>query len=203
MNWLIARQKDAHLVEQALYASGKALYVANRFELKCQHVLPALKLADAVRLAAAFPARDADDDPVEAVKRFFAERPDHKPPGDTLEDLEPGPLLGMSKDEAAVLAAARQARGEIAHHGADIGSLDCFDHPRMIEFLRRLRGWVADVAAGDAIVTCWLHTIEEKEPLPSHMSDRLGGAVDRFVFGHIPPEWLNDEADAGANLGLP
>jgi hypothetical protein len=198
MSWLVVRPKNAYLVEQALYASGKALYVANRFEWKLQHVLRALKLADAIKGAEALHASEAadGDEAVSArVERFFVEWPDHKVPGDAPKDTELGPSLGVSESEAALLRTARQARNEIMHQGADIGSLDSFDQTSMNTFLRRLRRWVADLAAADALVTSWLHVIEEKDPLPSHMLSDYSDAVDRFVFEHIPVGWREDEAD--------
>jgi hypothetical protein len=167
--------------------------------VEVQHVLSALKLADAIEGAEALHAGEAadGDEPVAArVERFFAEWPGRKMPGDAPNDTERGPMLRMSESEAAVLRAGRQARSEIVHHGANIGSLDSFDHARMNDFLRELRKWVADLAVGDAIVTGWLHVIEEKEPLPSYAHSDYPGAVDRFVFEHIPLEWLEDEADA-------
>jgi hypothetical protein len=193
MSWPVARPEDVHLVEQALFASGKALYVANRFEWKCRHVLSALTLADAIKGAEALHANEAvdADEPVAArVERFFAEWSDHKMPVDARKDTKQGSPLTMSESDAALLRAARQARGEIMHRGADIGPLDHFDQSRMNEFLRQLRKWVADLAAGDAIVTDWLQAIEEQQQLPSHTRSGHPDALDRFVFEHIPPGWL-------------
>jgi hypothetical protein len=199
MSWPVAPPKDVYLVQQALFASGKALYVANRFEWKCQHVLSALTLADAIKGAEALHANEAldADEPVAArVERLFAEWSDRQMPVDAPRDTKQRSSLGMSESEAAVLRAARHARSEIMHHGADIGPLDYFDQARMNEFLRQLRKWVAELAAGDAIVTDWLHAIEERTPLPSYTHSDHIGAVDRFVFEHVPLEWLADGADA-------
>ncbi|MET7305263.1 hypothetical protein [Embleya sp. NPDC005575] len=56
----------------------------------------------------------------------------------------------------------------------------------LIEHARRLRGAVADLAAGDNLISQWCFGIEEPgEPQPRHLIDAYPAMVDAWVFGHF------------------
>lgn len=187
MGWSVGYRPpaEADLIDEILLAAGKALYLANVFEAKCKAVLRA---ADFVQIAEA--------DPVQSLEEVAARLPRPKMLDATLRDLSSRLGIDMSGQQSSALTKARLARNYIAHEGAAaIGDLGSYNVPGMLGALRRLRAAVADLANGDNIVSAWVYQIEEpREPLPSIPADYLA-LVDRWVFGHVPPEWLDTSSE--------
>lgn len=91
-----------------------------------------------------------------------------------------------------MLTRARIARNYIAHEGAAaLGDLGGYNVQHMLDALRVIRSSVADLAKADNIVSGWVFGIQEpREPIPG-IADSYAELVDDWIFGHMPPEWLD------------
>jgi hypothetical protein len=100
MNWSVGAQSpDSDLIDVALLAAGKALYLCNRFETKCHHALKLMYIAEGMM-----------SDPVVSLEEFIGSLPPDKMLNATLKDIgnveARTNLVGMSEDDQAVLTKA-------------------------------------------------------------------------------------------------
>jgi len=177
-----------------MLAAGRALYVCNQFEAKCRVILRNMHIID--RIAS---------DPVASLAEAFNDLPSSpKMLGGTLKEIKAkAEAFGVTEAQLEVLVKAKDARNMIAHEGADIGPLYNVRSKDILQVLQRLRSAVADVAAGDNIVSTWIYYIEEpREPVP-HIKFTYSDLIDRWVFGHLLGE---DDSSSWAIIfhqGLP
>jgi hypothetical protein len=183
MGWSIGYRLpyESDLIDEILLATGKALYLANRFEAKCSYVLRIANLVDVIK---GDPVLSLED----AVSRLSADQM----LGRTLRDLSSRADMGMTPDKSAKLTRARLARNYIGHKGAAaLGDLYGYNVQEMLDALRALQANVRDLAAGDNLVSEWIFQIEEpREPTPSVREAYLE-LVDDWIFGHMPENWLD------------
>src|SRR4051794_7307691 len=108
MGWSLSWRKlrNPELVDAVMLIGGKALYLANAFEYKCQYLLRIRNLTESLQ-----------NDPVIALEEAIAALPRDKMLGATLIDLSKGHPFG-GKEHLDRLAKAREARNYIAHQGA-------------------------------------------------------------------------------------
>jgi hypothetical protein len=180
MSWSVGNglPPESDLIDEILLAAGKALYLANCFESKCQGVLRAAHVTDII-----------EADPVISLEQIGAKLPKPKMLDGTLQDLSPH----MSQAELTVLQKARLARNYIAHEGAAaIGPLSSRNVRAMLNALRGLRAAVIDLAGDDNIVSEWIYFFEEPREAMAGLGDDYLDRIDRWVFGHLPREWLDD-----------
>ena len=154
---------------------GRALYVAQAFEEKCQTLVRYGEMAGMIE---ANPDIKLDD--------LIAQTPADQLLARTLARL--ATLLPGAQGQAeTVLTPAREARNYIAHectlfaiHSARVTSL----HERMI----RLRVEVAKLTAGDNVISTWLYQIAEwKESTPTFLIASYPTMIDEWVFGPVLP----------------
>jgi hypothetical protein len=183
MPWTIGWdvEPEADLIREILGATGKALYLSNRFEAKCKGI---------VRIANLWAMLDAD--PVATLVEVASRLPPEKMLGSVLADLFTHPEMGVTQQECAALIKAKDARNWLAHEGAaTLGDLYGYDVQRMLDALRMLRIKVSDLVAGDSIVSAWEYMIEEPgEPLPA-ITRFYAELVDDWIFGGMPTAWLD------------
>lgn len=177
MNWCLGWQPppESELIDAVLLAAGRALYVCNRFEANCRLVLRSMQIVD--KLIA---------DPVDSVEETFTNLPNPKMLGGALELIEAkADLWEVTEENLAILKKGKDDRNAIAHEGAYVGSLYSVKSQKLIDSVARLRSAVADVAAGDNIVSTWLYKIEEpREPVP-YIRVNYSDLIDEWVFGHF------------------
>lgn len=163
------------LVDLALFAIGKALYLANHYEASCKHIL---RIGNLVR--------GIEQDPDASLDELVANLAADRMLGGVLHDLKTRfPELGGSQAEVhQVLNAGREGRNFVAHEG---GLLSDLESPREVlaEHLSRLRFAVWDVAQADNIVSAWAYEICEKEPAPRHWIAEYPSRVDSWIFGGV------------------
>src|SRR2546421_397443 len=99
--------------------------------------------------------------------------------GGTLERIKArAEAFGVTEAQLEALVKAKDARNLIAHEGVDIGPLYSVRPRGILQFLQKLRSAVADVAAGDNIVSTWIYYIEEpREPVP-HIRSTYPDLID-------------------------
>jgi hypothetical protein len=178
---------ESDLIDEILLAAGKALYLANEFEVKCKFVLTVAYAEEALKA-----------DPVIALQEelmrehLSAKVPRRKRLHGILRDLTTVPP-GIREHESLALERARDARNYIAHEAARaIGGLEGKNVQHMLVALRKLHTEVINLANGDYIVSSWAHQIEEPDA-PFWSSAENLEWVEHWVFGHIPSEWLDDD----------
>ncbi|WP_092544483.1 hypothetical protein [Actinoplanes derwentensis] len=161
------------LAEELLLAAGKALYLANAFETKCQYVLRILNLVQIV-----------ESDPVLTLEQAFAALPQDKMLAATVQDIT-GYQLSSDMAKMDLLHRARRARNFIAHEGMSTGPIWGLHRQTIIEHTGRLRAAVADLAAGDNVVSAWCYEIDEKEPAPRDFTSAYPDMVATWIFGRL------------------
>lgn len=132
--------QDPGLVDAAMLATGKALYLANAFESKCKYILQFLKLTDFL-----------DKNPGCAHPDALAHIAQTKMLGATLKEMTAF-TAEVTAANAAALDKAREGRNFIAHESA-LGSICEILSVAVAEHLPRLRTAVRNLAAGDGIVS--------------------------------------------------
>lgn len=200
MGWSLGWQPpDSDLVDVALLAAGKALYLCNSFEAKCRSVLRAMHIAEVM---IAHPDRDAD--PIASLEELIRSLPLGKTLHGTLNNIEArANLVGMSEDDRSALTKAREARNFIAHEGANIGSLYRVSAQHTVHFLTRLRTAVFDLATGDNIVSTWLYYADEpREPAP-YIRVNYPDLIDLWIFGDLADNENNPTWSLIYHQGLP
>jgi hypothetical protein len=177
MGWSLGvRLPESEITDAAMLAAGRALYICNQFEAKCRIVLRNMQIID--RIAS---------DPVASLAETFSDLPSSpKMLGGTLEKIKAkAEAFGVTEAQLGALVKAKDARNLIAHEGVDIGPLYSVRSRDILQVLQRLRSAVADVAAGDNIVSTWIYYIEEpREPVP-HIRSTYPDLIDRWVFSHL------------------
>ncbi|WP_162641518.1 hypothetical protein [Streptosporangium sp. 'caverna'] len=189
MSWSLSRLKprEPELLDATFLSAGRALYLANEFESKCQFVLRISNLISVVQ-----------DDPVLSLQEAISSLPREKMLGATLKDLTQHTLGGFDSEDIDVLDKARKARNFIAHEGVAIGAMWVARSNKILDHIIRLRAAVTDLAHGDNIISQWCHGIEEpKEPLPRFFVEAYPSMIDNWVFGHFGE--LLDVLDSGGS----
>ncbi|GII67370.1 hypothetical protein Skr01_74550 [Sphaerisporangium krabiense] len=177
MSWSLSRLKprEPELLDATFLSAGRALYLANAFESKCQFVLRISNLIAVVQ-----------DDPVLSLQEAISSLPGEKMLGPTLKELTQHALGGFNSEDIDVLDKARKARNFIAHEGVAIGAMWAARSNQILDHMLRLRAAVTDLAHGDNIISQWCHGIEEpKGPLPSFFIEAYPTMIDNWVFGHF------------------
>jgi hypothetical protein len=182
VGWLLGYKPplDAKLLDAAMLALGRALYLCSTFEDKCRFILQVMQAEELIQ------ERTTSDDPVGSLEELFSHLPRLKMLGGTIADIiARAELLRMSEEEQVALTRAKNARNFIAHDAKDIGALDSVRREHVAEFISKLRAAVADVAAGDNFVSKIVFRIEERwEPIP-HVAVNYVDLIDLWVFGHL------------------
>ncbi len=177
MGWFLGvRMPESEITDAPMLAAGRALYVCNQFEAKCRIVLRNMQIIDRI-----------SSDPVASLAEIFNGLPSSpKMLGGTLEKIRAkAEAFGVTEAQLQALVKAKDARNLIAHEGIDIGPLYTVRPRDIVQVLQRLRSAVADVAAGDNIVSTWIYYNEEpREPVP-HIRSTYPDLIDRWVFGHL------------------
>ncbi|WP_225826849.1 hypothetical protein [Streptomyces naphthomycinicus] len=176
MGWSLGylKPREPRLLDALFLSAGRALHLANSFESKCQYVLRMAHLAGA-----------AQADPVLDLQEMIANLPPDKMLGGTLRDLS-NTTLGSRASDIGLLDGARKGRNFIAHEGASVGAISHVRQDAILKHSIRLRSAVADLAAGDNVVSRWVFHIEEPDDyLPRDLIDAYPAMVDRWVFGHF------------------
>jgi hypothetical protein len=184
---------ESDLIDEILLAAGKALYLANQFEVKCKFVLTVAYAEEALKNPDSVLALQE-----ELMRGYLATKlsqRNNKPKqlGRILQD--PGTVPpGTSEGESEALEKAREARNHIAHETAGaIGDLEGRSVEHMLTALRRLHAEVIDLAKGDYVVSAWAHQITDRKARLWSSVENLEW-VEYWVFGHIPQEWLDSES---------
>jgi hypothetical protein len=161
--------EEPERVNKFFKSVGKALYVATAFEWKCRYVL---RVAKAVHHY-----QETNDG---AAMLALLQTAKDKMLAPTLGELQRFPIV--EPDDVQVLERAKDARNFIAHEGAGIGPVATASARTISEQTKRLRCEVANLVAGDNIVSAWIYEIEEKEGAPREIQRLYPGWVDRWVF---------------------
>ncbi|MFZ3497191.1 hypothetical protein ACODT5_28875 [Streptomyces sp. 5.8] len=175
MSWSLSRfaPPDPELLDALFLAVGRALHLANAYEDKCQYVL---------RIGNMITAQQAD--PLLTLDEMIVAAPADKMLGGTLHGLASHPM-GVTMD-MDTLHKAREARNFIAHEGASIGYIWSARREAILEHAVKLRAAVADLAAGDNLISQWCHGLEE--PHASQPTDWIAAyptVVDAWVFANL------------------
>ena len=173
MGWSLSPNlpaRDPEAVDAALMAAGRALYLANGFEMKCRFVLRTANLATYV-----------ESHPEATFADALATLARQKCLGPTIAELKP--LPGVEPDEFPLLDKACEARNFIAHEGAAFGYVFSVSAARIGEHLEKLRSAVVNLARGDSLVSRWVYEIEEKEPAPLDVELDYPVVAEAWVFG--------------------
>ncbi|MFB6823699.1 hypothetical protein ACFCXA_19150 [Streptomyces virginiae] len=189
MGWslsLFAPPHEEHL-DALFLAVGRALHLANAYEHKCQYVL---------RIGNMVSASEAD--PILTLDELIAATPADKMLGGTLHSLANHPM-GVTMD-MDTLHKAREARNFIAHEGASIGYIWSARLGTILQHAVKLRAAVADLAAGDNLISQWVHGLEEpRASLPTDWIAVYPDLVDRWVFTDLLallPELAQEQRDS-------
>ena len=185
MSWSLSllQEREPELLDALFQSVGRALYLSNAFEVKCKGVLRVANMVERI-----------EGDPVLTLQELIADLPADKMLGATLKDLAARQQL-LSSSETELLSKAREARNFIAHEGASLGPAWSADSNVILRQATQLRAAVADLAAGDNLVSTWAFAIEEPDALvPMEFVDGYPDRVDRWVFGHFGD--LLDKAEA-------
>jgi hypothetical protein len=179
------RPRNLQAVERFLLAFGKAVHLAARFESKCQFVLR-------VGRGALFSATPGTD----LLSYLMTLKDD--PLARTIAELA---RLGACNEEGVrLLDDARKARNELVHGAGDLGTVYDLSDRRLSMAQDELAARVERLIPGDAMVSRWLHEIEEKEP-PDALTVRLyATAVRHWVFGE--PDVVKEFAAMLAERGI-
>lgn len=176
------RVRESALVDDVLLAAGRALHLANAFEVKCSHVLRMANMAAV-----------SEDDPVAALEEVISRVPADKMLAGTLHDLARH-FTNPNTADIDALNKARLARNFIAHEGAGFGYISSIGRRELLKHAVRLRDAVADLARGDNVISLWcFHINEPREPAPTELFASYPEMVDHWVFGHLT-QLLDDYA---------
>ncbi|MBF0551325.1 MAG: hypothetical protein HQK60_12405 [Deltaproteobacteria bacterium] len=162
--------KEPELLDAFFLALGKALYLANAFESKCQFVL---------RIAKQVYHYKAYDDS-SATMAFMQSLKDNML-GQTINELKLFPEFTPA--DIALLKEAKEARNFIAHESADLGYLSSISAKQLWEHIDRLREEVDKLVAGDNLVSRWVYEIEDKEAAPREIQKNYAQWVQQWIFG--------------------
>lgn len=173
MPWLIGWQEPSFisLANEFFSTLGRALYLANSFEVKCGHIL------QAERIAAKFGESGDADAAVQLVAAM-------KNP--MLADLfkELNKLYPITPENTETLDKARAARNFVAHEGGRIGPLVDTSAKAIQEQIDALRPHIRDLAAGDNLVSLWEWGLQEiGDPPPYGYFRHYPAAIESWVFG--------------------
>lgn len=182
MGWSLDYQnlKYPDQLNKFLLAVGKALYLANAFEYKCQYVLRLGKLVKHIKEGKDFDAA-----------LTLTNKMKDKVLGPTLSEL--GRFPEFNEKDIALLDRAREARNFIAHKGAFI-SLGT-GSKYLQEHLNKLKKEVIALVPGDNLISVWIYEIQEKEAAPSGIQKAYPKWVEKWVFGDYegPQSFLDKE----------
>jgi hypothetical protein len=173
--WSLSYQsiRNPELADALLLAAGKALYLANAFEVKCKSVLKIFNIVEAI-----------ETDPVLSLEQAIAKLPKDKMIGGTLQDILRC-RVGDDSATAELLDKARSARNFIAHEGVAVGAIWGLRTKAVIHHANLLRSAVDDLVAGDNVVSAWCYEIEEKEPAPQVFKAAYPAMANDWVFGQL------------------
>ena len=142
MSWFLNyhSEPDSELSEAALLAVGKALYVANDFEVTCKHVLSVAEMSDYIQ-------ENKVASILEAFNAVFKERFLHG----TIKDF--GKVSDINEKHISILERAKDARNYIAHEGATFFAFN--SQWLIIARLKTLREEVRHLTQGANLVSLW------------------------------------------------
>ncbi|MFD3553864.1 hypothetical protein ACFWWA_17420 [Streptomyces goshikiensis] len=189
MGWSLSLFAPPHqeLLDALFLTVGRALHLANAYEYKCQYVLRVGNMVSA-----------SEADPILTLDELIAATPADKMLGGTLHSLANHPM-GVTMD-MDTLHKAREARNFIAHEGASIGYIWSARLETILQHAVKLRAAVADLAAGDNLISQWVHGLEEPHAsLPADWIALYPDLVDRWVFTDLLallPELAQEQTDS-------
>ncbi len=174
MGWSLSHlpPREPTLVDAALMAAGKALYISNAFESKCRYVLRIAELESYI-----------ESHPEATLPDAIASLSKEKLLGPTIATLKLFPVV--TSDEVSLLEKARDARNFIAHEGAAFGYVFSVREKHIREHLSKLRVAVSQLAQGDDVVSRWVYEIEEKVIAPRGSDSDYLVMVDTWVFNEV------------------
>lgn len=174
MGWSLSLQQplEPELCDAVLFAGGKALYIANAFEKKCQFVL---RIANLESFILNKPQASLAD----AIAALAKDKMLHS----TLVDLSKFPQVQPS--DLTALERAKDGRNFIAHEGALFGMIWEARRRDIEEHVEKLRNAVRGLAEGDNVVSGWVYQIEEKERPPVLFVSGYPEMLEAWVFNHI------------------
>jgi hypothetical protein len=155
-----------------LLAVGKSLYLASAFEGKRKWVLCMAKIVARYE-------QHGDASAAMALAKFMKD----KLLGATITAMRV--FADFQVQDIAILERAKDARNFIAHESARISPLHYASAQHIHEQLARLRTKLDALAAGDNLVSAWVHEIEEKKPAPRGTKAAYPDRLKRWVFGGI------------------
>lgn len=174
-------------IDAVLLILGKAMYLACAYEHKCQYVLRMANLASY-----------AESHPTAPFSEVLASAAHGQRLAPTINGLQM--TICETPEVCATLERARKARNTIAHEGDQFGHIISVTEASTQQYVDMLRPVVADLAAGDSIVSRWVHEIDEREPAPADIAARYPAMVDRWVFGHLEwPVWRQSLSNGTAD----
>lgn len=174
MAWTLHNQPIRNpWADKALLTGGRALYVAQAFERKCQSL---------VRFG--FLVEGLEADPVARLEELISQVPGDTQLGPTLRRLSD--LMPEARGHEEVLSAARIARNYIAHEGVSF-SIHSEKWSDLTEQMLTLRRMVTTLAAGDNLVSAWSFGLHEwKQSTPHALIAAYPAMIDEWVF---EPVW--------------
>lgn len=200
MGWLLGYKPplDVELLDAAMLALGRALYLCSTFEDKCRLVLQVVNVEERIE------ERTTSGDPVDSLEELFSHLPNVKMLARIINELSAkADLLGMNDEDRGVLTRAKDARNFIAHNAKDLGPLNFVRREHVAEFIVKLRTAVAEVAVGDNFISKIIYRIEERgEPIP-YIAVNYADLIDLWVFGHLIRRREPDLWSLLYHMGLP
>ncbi|MGC5564634.1 hypothetical protein ACPYPG_17575 [Streptomyces sp. FR-108] len=193
MSWSLslAAPPETDLLDAFFLATGKALYLANAYERKCQYVL---------RVGNLVTAHQAD--PSLALEEIIAAAPADKLLGGTLHGLA-AHTMGQAMD-MSVLHKAREARNFIAHEGAAVGYVWSASKDQILRQASKLRVAVRDLSHGDNLISQWCHGLDEPHgPQPVDWIRTYPKTVETWVFGSLNELIPTEDAEPNADPRSP
>jgi hypothetical protein len=172
MSWIIGYlpPQEPELLEHFFAVLGRALFTANNFEAKCQHILRLVRLANLFQQG-----NDAD-----AAFKLAATLRDKMLAG-TISEIQTSVTIEAA--DIQLLEEARVARNFIAHEGGLLVSGILTTEQCISDQLERLRMNVQILAKGDNVASKWEYGICEKEPPPYGMYELYPAALEEWIFG--------------------
>lgn len=161
--------------DDLLLVLGKVTRLGMEFEGKSKGILRFIRLANALR-----------DAPELSFEEVVASLPRDMQLARTINAF---PGLGLaSKEDFVLLDSAREARNSIIHEGVHfpLHVRSPVIHDKLTNSLEVLRSNVRVLAAGDNLVSSWLHTIEDPdEGTPVFFMGGYVEAVERWIFASV------------------
>lgn len=173
MGWSLGHLpvREPARLEIFFLAVGKALFLAQEYEAKCQGILRGAQLFNALK-------EGHDLDAAYLVWEKFKDRMLHA----TIMEIQALPFATKPED-VEVLMRAKDARNFVAHESARLGHLWTVTAPSLESKTAELRNAVSSLAVGDNLVSRWIYEIEERARAPMTIQVEYPRWIDNWIFG--------------------